>query len=139
VKAMQQKMIAAPIDLSPQGKVPVITMQPSRGWISLNLCDVWECRELLYFLNWCDIKVPYKQTVIGAAWAILQPFFTMVVFSLFSSKLARMPPMDVAIADGDGNAVESGTATETLPDSGRWVCAATADMAAGQTETEKTV
>ena len=71
--------------------VPVTVIRPSRGWISLNLRDLWEYRELLYFLTWRDIKVRYKQTVLGAAWAIIQPFFTMVVFSLFFGKLAKMP------------------------------------------------
>jgi lipopolysaccharide transport system permease protein len=52
---------------------------------------VWEYRELLYFLTWRDIKVRYKQTIMGASWAIIQPFFTMVVFSLFFGKLAKMP------------------------------------------------
>jgi len=72
-----------------QGAITVI--RPSRGWISLNLRDLWEYRELFYFLTWRDIKVRYKQTILGAAWAIIQPFFTMVVFSLFFGKLARMP------------------------------------------------
>jgi len=76
-------------------KVPVLFIRPSRGWISLNLRDLWEYRELLYFLTWRDIKVRYKQTVLGAAWAIIQPFFTMVVFSLFFGKLARMPSDDI--------------------------------------------
>ena len=71
--------------------VPVTVIHPSRGWISLNLRDLWEYRELLYFLTWRDIKVRYKQTVLGAAWAIIQPFFTMVVFSVFFGKLAKMP------------------------------------------------
>ncbi len=71
--------------------VPVTVIRPSRGWISLNLRDLWEYRELLYFLTWRDVKVRYKQTVLGAAWAIIQPFFTMVVFSLFFGKLAKMP------------------------------------------------
>jgi lipopolysaccharide transport system permease protein len=59
--------------------------------VSLKLRQVWEFRELLYFLVWRDIKIRYKQTVLGAAWAILQPVFTMVVFSLFFGRLARMP------------------------------------------------
>jgi len=71
--------------------VPVTVIRPSQGWISLNLRDLWEYRELLYFLTWRDIKVRYKQTVLGAAWAIIQPFFTMVVFSLFFGKLAKVP------------------------------------------------
>jgi len=72
-------------------EIPVIRIKPSRGWVSLNLGELWEYRELLYFLTWRDIKVRYKQTVLGAAWALIQPFFTMVVFSLFFGKLAKMP------------------------------------------------
>jgi len=70
---------------------PVIVVRPSKGWSSLKLDELWEYRELLYFLTWRDIKVRYKQTVLGAAWAIIQPFFTMVVFSLFFGKLANIP------------------------------------------------
>jgi len=77
------------------GETPVTRIRPSHGWISLNLRDLWEYRELLYFLTWRDIKVRYKQTVLGAAWAIIQPFFTMVVFSLFFGKLAKMPSDDI--------------------------------------------
>jgi lipopolysaccharide transport system permease protein len=69
----------------------VIVVKPSKGWISLKLKELWEYRELLYFMAWRDIKVRYKQTVLGAAWAIIQPFFTMVVFSLFFGKLAKVP------------------------------------------------
>jgi len=69
----------------------VIRIEPSRGWISLKLDELWEYRELLYFLAWRDIKVRYKQTVLGAAWAIIQPFFTMVVFSIFFGRLAGIP------------------------------------------------
>ncbi len=70
---------------------PKIIIKPSRGWVSLKLHELWEYRELLYFLTWRDIKVRYKQTVLGAAWAIIQPFFTMVVFSLFFGRLAKIP------------------------------------------------
>lgn len=66
-------------------------VQPSKGWIGINLAEVWQYRELLYFLVWRDVKVRYKQTVMGALWAIIQPFLTMVVFSLFFGKLAKMP------------------------------------------------
>jgi lipopolysaccharide transport system permease protein len=66
-------------------------IEPSRGWVSLKLRELWDYHELLYFLMWRDIKVRYKQTVMGAAWAIIQPFFTMVVFSLFFGKLAKVP------------------------------------------------
>lgn len=71
--------------------LPFLRIQPSKGWVSLRLGELWEYRELLYFLTWRDIKVRYKQTALGAAWAIIQPFFTMVVFSLFFGKLAKMP------------------------------------------------
>lgn len=72
-------------------EIPTIIIRPSRGWIALRLGDLWAYRELLYFLVWRDIKVRYKQTALGAAWAIIQPFFSMVVFSLFFGKLAKMP------------------------------------------------
>jgi lipopolysaccharide transport system permease protein len=78
-----------------KAELPTVRIQPSRGWVSLQLRDVWAYRELLYFLTWRDIKVRYKQTVLGAAWAIIQPFFTMVVFSLFFGKLARVPSDDI--------------------------------------------
>jgi homopolymeric O-antigen transport system permease protein len=68
-----------------------IIIRPSRGWVPLRVREFWEYRELLYFLIWRDIKVRYKQTVLGAAWAIIQPFFTMVVFSLFFGRLAKVP------------------------------------------------
>jgi lipopolysaccharide transport system permease protein len=69
----------------------VLRIQPSRGWVSLRLGEVWAYRELLYFLVWRDLKVRYKQTLLGAAWAIIQPFSTMIIFSLFFGKLAKMP------------------------------------------------
>jgi len=69
----------------------IVRIEPSKGWVSLKLHELWEYRELLYFLIWRDIKVRYKQTVLGGAWAIIQPFFTMVVFSLFFGKLANVP------------------------------------------------
>jgi lipopolysaccharide transport system permease protein len=70
---------------------PVIRIRPSRGWVALNLRDLWEYRELLYFLTWRDIKVRYKQTALGASWAIIQPFMTMVAFSLFFGQLGKIP------------------------------------------------
>jgi lipopolysaccharide transport system permease protein len=66
-------------------------IEPVRGWFSLELKAVWEYRELLYFLVWRDVKVRYKQTLLGAAWAIIQPVFTMVVFALFFGRLAGVP------------------------------------------------
>jgi lipopolysaccharide transport system permease protein len=69
----------------------VTLIRPSTGWVPLRLRELWEYRELLYFLTWRDIKVRYKQTALGAAWAVIQPFFTMVVFSIFFGRLARVP------------------------------------------------
>lgn len=74
---------------------PTIRLEPSEGWADLNLKELWEYRELLYFLTWRDIKVRYKQTVLGAAWAVIQPFFTMVVFSIFFGNLANVPSDDI--------------------------------------------
>src|SRR5256885_5211255 len=76
---------------APAPAIPYIRIQASKGWVSLKLRELWEYRELLYFLTWRDIKVRYKQTALGAAWAIIQPFFTMVVFSLFFGRLAKIP------------------------------------------------
>ena len=70
---------------------PVIRIAPRSGWWAFPLGELWSYRELLYFFVWRDIKIRYKQTVIGAAWAILQPFLTMLVFSLFFGKLAHIP------------------------------------------------
>jgi lipopolysaccharide transport system permease protein len=68
-----------------------LLIRPSSGWVSLKLGELWEYRELLLFLVWRDIKVRYKQTALGAAWAIIQPLFTMLVFSLFFGRLAKIP------------------------------------------------
>ena len=69
----------------------VLRIVPPGGWFDLDLAGLWDSRELLYFFVWRDIKIRYKQTAIGAAWAVLQPFMTMVVFSLFFGKLAKIP------------------------------------------------
>jgi homopolymeric O-antigen transport system permease protein len=70
---------------------PVTILRPSKGWPTLNLQELWEYHELLYFLVWRQLKVRYKQTVLGAAWAVIQPFFAMIVFSVFFGRLAGMP------------------------------------------------
>jgi lipopolysaccharide transport system permease protein len=79
-----RRAAALPSDLQ------VVVIQPSRGWVSLKLRDIWEYRELLYFLVWRDVKVRYKQTLLGAAWAILQPAMTMVVFTIFFGRMAQV-------------------------------------------------
>jgi lipopolysaccharide transport system permease protein len=68
-----------------------VVVRPTRGFRGLLLTEFWEYRELLFFLAWRDVKVRYKQTVLGAAWAVLQPLLTMLVFTLFFGRLARMP------------------------------------------------
>jgi lipopolysaccharide transport system permease protein len=70
---------------------PTLRIAPSKGWVPLKLSELWEYRELLYFLVWRDIKVRYKQTALGASWAIIQPFLTMLVFSIFFGHLAGVP------------------------------------------------
>lgn len=74
-----------------QVPVPVLRIEARTGLASLRLRELWDCRELVTFLAWRDIKVRYKQTALGAAWAILQPVMTMVVFSVFFGRLARLP------------------------------------------------
>jgi lipopolysaccharide transport system permease protein len=70
---------------------PLLTIEPIRGWTKLRLKELWEYRELLYFLAWRDIKVRYKEAALGASWAILQPLLTMLIFSLFFGRLAKVP------------------------------------------------
>ena len=70
---------------------PRLRIQASSGWGSLGLPELWAHRELVYFFVWRDLKVRYKQTALGAGWAILQPLATMLVFSLFFGRLAKMP------------------------------------------------
>ena len=72
-------------------KVAVHRIEASSGWVSLGLRELWDYRELIYFFIWRDIKVRYKQTILGGAWAILQPLLTMVLFSLFFGRLAKVP------------------------------------------------
>jgi lipopolysaccharide transport system permease protein len=73
------------------GSRPVTVIEPPRRWVPLDLAELWEHRELVFFLAWRDIKVRYKQTMLGASWAILQPVFGMVVFSVFFGRLGGMP------------------------------------------------
>jgi lipopolysaccharide transport system permease protein len=76
---------------SPGSTAPVIRIEAARAWPSLKLGELWAYREVIYFLVWRDIKVRYKQTVLGAGWAMIQPLFSMLLFSLFFGRLARVP------------------------------------------------
>src|SRR5678815_1491993 len=67
---------------------PLVVIQPSRSWKLVSFRDLWAYRELLYFLTWRDVKVRYKQTALGAAWAILQPLFMMIIFTIFFGRIA---------------------------------------------------
>ncbi len=69
----------------------VTIIEAKKGWVPIDLREIWKYRELFYFLTKRDIKVRYKQTVLGGIWAIIQPSFTMVVFTLFFGKLAKVP------------------------------------------------
>ena len=74
-----------------EAELPVTIIRPLRGWVPINFRELWAYRELLYFLTWREIKVRYKQTVLGFAWAIIQPVMMMVVFTLFFGRLAKIP------------------------------------------------
>lgn len=82
---MTDKLPAAPVNKD------VVVIQPVKGLVALNLKDIWKYRELVYFLTWRDLKVRYKQSVLGALWAILQPFLNMVVFTVFFGNFAKIP------------------------------------------------
>jgi lipopolysaccharide transport system permease protein len=70
---------------------PVIILKPSGGWASVKLRELWEYRELLYFLTWRDVKVRYTQALLGVGWALIQPLMTMVIFSVIFGHLAKLP------------------------------------------------
>lgn len=71
--------------------LPLFIYEPTHGWPSLRLGELWQYRELLYFLTWRDIKIRYKQTALGVAWAVLQPLITMIIFSVIFGQLAKLP------------------------------------------------
>jgi homopolymeric O-antigen transport system permease protein len=77
---------------------PLVTIQASRSWASLNIRELWTSRELLYFLIWRDLKVRYKQTILGVAWVIMQPLLMTVVFTIFLGNLARVPSDNIPYA-----------------------------------------
>src|SRR5262245_19373720 len=83
------------LDAPVAGDTPIAEIAPEAGWQPVNLRELWKFRELLYFLTWRDVKVRYKQTMLGAAWAILQPAMWMIVFTIFFSRMARVQTGDV--------------------------------------------
>src|SRR3984957_18897415 len=85
---VSQTQIAAAVT---PAECPVVRIEAHRCWLALDLGELWAYRDLVYFFVWRDIKVRYKQTALGAAWAILQPVLTMMVFSVFFGRLAKVP------------------------------------------------
>jgi lipopolysaccharide transport system permease protein len=83
--------VSSPASNLTTADLPTHRIAPARGWVPVRLGELWEFRELLLLLVWRDVKVRYKQTALGMAWAVLQPVLTMVVFSVFFGKLARIP------------------------------------------------
>jgi lipopolysaccharide transport system permease protein len=88
---MQSDISLDSVPTTAPAPLQTLTIRPPSGWASIGLKELWEYRELLYFLMWRDIKVRYKQTALGAAWAVIQPFFMMIVFSLFFGRLGKIP------------------------------------------------
>lgn len=94
IDAASEGASAAKMGSAPQlstARLPLVSIRPSRKWVALDLGSLWSYRELLFFLMWRDVKVRYKQTLLGAAWAIIQPLFAMAIFTLFFGKLAGVP------------------------------------------------
>jgi lipopolysaccharide transport system permease protein len=81
----------APVDAGRLPEKPIVVIAPSKAWRSLDWTALWAYRELLYFLSWRDVMIRYKQTLLGAAWAVLQPLMSMLIFTLFFGKLAKVP------------------------------------------------
>ncbi len=79
------------ISLKPLIQVPETIIEPTSGWVSLKFGELWRYRELLYFITWRDVKVRYKQALLGIAWVVIQPLLTMVIFSLIFGHLAKLP------------------------------------------------
>jgi len=88
---MESNLVFNAHQVEPAEELPSLLIRPPHGWASIDLKELWAYRELLYFLTWRDVKVRYKQTALGAAWAIIQPVFMMIVFSLFFGRLAKVP------------------------------------------------
>lgn len=94
--ALNAKPADSASDNVPTDERPLTVIEPKSDWQLLDLRELWRYRELLVILTWRDIKVRYKQTVLGAAWAVLQPFATMVVFSMFLGRVANIAPEGIA-------------------------------------------
>ncbi len=82
---MTETASALPVD------IPTLVIRPPRKWVPVDLRELWQSRELLYFFVWRDVKIRYKQTGLGVAWAVIQPLFTMLIFSVFFGGLAKIP------------------------------------------------
>lgn len=82
-------MTSATLETPPQ--VPTLVIRPPRKWVPIDFSELWNYRELLYFFVWRDVKIRYKQTGLGVAWAVIQPLFTMVIFSVIFGGLAKIP------------------------------------------------
>jgi lipopolysaccharide transport system permease protein len=95
VLSVAAKPDGAPVAGGPPAHTVSLTIQPPSSWHAVSLRELWHYRELIYFLIWRDLKVRYKQTAIGAAWAVLQPFLTMVVFSVVFGALVSVPSENV--------------------------------------------
>ena len=78
--------------------LPVHVIAPQRGWVPVRLGELWDYRELLYFFVWRELKIRYKQTALGMAWAVIQPFFTMIVFTVLFGRLAKVAVRWIALS-----------------------------------------
>jgi lipopolysaccharide transport system permease protein len=87
---VHQAAVAAATENATSPPIPHTRIKPSSGWVPVRLDELWEHRELLYFLTWRDFKVRYKQTVLGVAWAVLQPLLTMVVFTFLFGRVVQV-------------------------------------------------
>jgi lipopolysaccharide transport system permease protein len=90
-RAIQPEVMPVASPAKVRRSTHAIRIQPSHGWVSIKFRELWDYRELFFFLVWRDVKVRYKQTALGAAWAIIQPLFTVIIFSLFFGRLAKVP------------------------------------------------
>lgn len=90
-RAIPEGLLAgSAMESQPSEPQSILIIEPPKGWIAINWPELWRGRELLYFLSWRDVKVRYKQTIMGAAWAVLQPLMTMAVFTIFFGRLAGL-------------------------------------------------